>query len=154
MLLDIDRILYELKNLPEYECYILLQSASKENKDPFGLGRVQISLNACMQGSELSEEDFIHPIFDFYYINSIMKKLNMKRTRVMRMPPMKCTTYHIDATKRIHIPLITNDDCFFVIEDEIYRLPVNENYYIVDTTKRHTFVNASDKERIHIVGVI
>jgi len=63
-----------------------------------------------------------------------------------------CYTYHQDPTKRIHIPLITNENCFMVIEDEIYRYPAEGDYYLVDTTKRHTFVNASFEERIHIVG--
>ena len=30
--------------------------------------------------------------------------------------------------------------------------PANGNHYIADTTKPHTFVNASREERIHIVG--
>ena len=54
--------------------------------------------------------------------------------------------------KRFHIPLITNDNCFFVVDDKIVRYPADGNYYIVDTTKKHTAVNASWEDRIHLIG--
>jgi len=41
-----------------------------------------------------------------------------------------------------------------IIDDEIIRYSADGNYYIMDTTKMHTAVNASFEERIHIVGCI
>ena len=84
----------------------------------------------------------------------LIDKFNMVRTRVMRMHPKTCYTYHKDHTKRLHIPLITNENCMFIIDDKIYRYPADGNYYVVDTTKKHTAVNASFEERIHIVGCL
>ena len=38
------------------------------------------------------------------------------------------------------------------LKAEVERLKGEGDYYIVDTTKYHTFVNASVYDRIHIVG--
>ena len=70
------------------------------------------------------------------------------------MSETSCYSYHKDPTKRIHIPLITNDKCFMVIDDIVHRYPADGNYYISDTTKMHTAVNGSWEDRVHIVGCI
>ncbi len=70
----------------------------------------------------------------------------------MKLKSKTCYSYHQDQGKRFHIPLITNDNCFFVVEDKIVRYPADGNYYIVDTTKKHTAVNASWEDRIHLIG--
>tara|TARA_B100000508_G_C11460980_1_gene279246 strand:- start:2888 stop:3325 length:438 start_codon:yes stop_codon:yes gene_type:complete len=145
MSIDIQRILNELKKIPRQE-QIMLQKV-KGKDDNYGIG----SLTA----KDYPENEFnvlVYP--ELEYTNSIITDLNMCRTRVMRMLKKSCYSYHYDKTKRIHIPLVTNKNCFMVIEDEIFRYPADGNYYIVDTTKMHTFVNASFEERIHIVGCI
>ena len=145
MYIDIERILLELNNVPKHS-QICLQGVEGNNDPFYGIGKV-LDLNH-------KEEEFILPNFNLPYTNSILKSLNMYRTRVMIMQPKTCYTYHLDLTKRIHIPLITNDKCFFVIEDKVVRYPADGNYYVVDTTKMHTAVNASFEERIHIVGCV
>jgi aspartyl/asparaginyl beta-hydroxylase (cupin superfamily) len=61
---------------------------------------------------------------------------------------------HRDSTMRIHIPIITNPSNFFVFQDAapIY-IPAGWAYKI-DTTNFHTFMNCSDKPRLHLVGAI
>jgi hypothetical protein len=148
MKVNIDLILLELDSyLPEYQNQISLQCV-EGNPDPFyGIGRIT--------DLDHEEKDFVEPIFkDLAYTNTIIKKLGMYRTRVMRMPPQTCYTYHRDYTQRMHIPLITNERCFFVIDDEVSRYPADGSYYLINTTKKHTFVNASTEYRIHIVGCI
>ena len=151
MSLDLDKIKDELKRLPEFKPpffdQISLQGV-EDNPDPFfGIGSMK-------DLTSYKETDFTEFNFDLPYINHIIEDLNMCRTRVMRMSKKSCYSYHYDKTKRIHIPLVTNKNCFMVIEDEVFRYPADGNYYIVDTTKMHTFVNASFEERIHIVGCI
>ena len=90
-------------------------------------------------------------IFDIPYINELIKKHKMFRTRVMLQPSASCYTYHKDFTPRKHIPVITNNDCLFILEDIVYRMKEGLIYF-VDTTKQHTAVNGSKKTRIHIVG--
>ena len=141
MSIDIERILLELEILPKYDTQLSLQ-VTKDKKG--GEGRLNNLPNV--------EEDFGTFAYDLPYTNSIISELKMYRTRVMRLRPKTCYSYHVDLTKRIHIPLITNNDCFMIINDELYRYPADGNYYITDTTKKHTFVNTSHDDRIHIVG--
>ena len=145
-MIDIQRILKELEALPEYDTQIMLQGVLGNDDHTYGT-------KTLVDHTSHLEEDFIHPLFDLPYTNSVVEELGMCRTRVMRMHYKTCYSYHWDLTERIHIPLITNDNCFFVVDDEVIRLPADGNHYLIDTRKKHTFVNASFEERIHIVGV-
>ena len=146
---NIEKILDELKHLPKYNEQIMLQGVSSESDPSYGTGRLD-DINNTVQEWEQDFKEFLFPKLE--YTNSILKELNMTRTRVMNMAPKTCYSYHQDPSKRVHIPLITNEKCFFVVADEVIRLPANGNYYVIDTTKMHTFVNASFEHRIHIVG--
>ena len=107
-----------------------------------------------IQSLRSEEKDFNVFAYDLPYTNSILSELGMYRTRLMNMKPKTCYSYHWDPTKRMHIPLITNENNFFVIDDEVSRYPADGSYYLIDTTKKHTFVNASFENRLHIVGCV
>lgn len=78
------------------------------------------------------------------------KKLG--RVRVMRLPPKSCLTLHTDPDEhRYHIPLQTHYGCFFVVGQEIVRMPLPGVVYRFKTNVEHTAVNASTKIRIHLV---
>lgn len=141
MSIDIEHILLEILQLPKYKEQISLQIS--ENGE--GAEGKLLELNH-------KEKDFNKFAFDLPYTNSVMANLGMYRSRLMKMSSKTCYSYHRDPTKRIHIPLITNDKCFFVIDDEVSYYPADGSHYLVDTTKKHTFVNASWEDRIHIVG--
>jgi len=144
MKISIEKILEELQVLPEYDTQIMLQVPQGQTDPFYGIGR--------LANWNHTEDEFIYPVFDIPYTNNILKELKMFRTRVMRMKPHRCYSYHVDETKRIHIPLITDEKCFFVLDDKVMRLPADGTHTLVDTTKMHTFVNASSIQRIHIVG--
>lgn len=148
-MLDIQKILNELKLLPEYDNQIMLQGVNSKADHSYGTGRLD-DIDNSVKEWEQDFKEFLFP--ELEYVNFILKKLNMTRTRVMKMAPKTCYSYHQDPSKRVHIPLITNEKCFFVVADEVIRLPADGNYYVIDTTKLHTFVNASFEDRIHIVG--
>ena len=141
--INIDMILLEIQGLPDYKEQLSLQVTKEGNG---GEGR--------LKNLTTSEKDFIEFAYDIPYTNSVLKELGMFRSRLMKMEGKTCYTYHWDPTKRMHIPLITNEDNFFIIEDELSRYPADGSYYLVDTTKKHTFVNASRENRIHIVGCV
>jgi hypothetical protein len=141
--IDIDHILLELESLPEYDTQLSLQVTSSGSS---GEGKLN-NLNFL-------EKDFNVFAYDLPYTNSILSELGMYRTRLMNMKPKTCYSYHWDPTKRMHIPLITNENNFFVIDDEVSRYPADGSYYLIDTTKKHTFVNASFENRLHIVGCV
>ena len=143
MHIDIERILLELESLPEYDQQLSLQITSDGKS---GEGKL-VNLDN-------KEKDFNLFAYDLPYTNSIISELKMYRTRVMNMKPKSCYSYHQDPTPRMHIPLITNEKCFFVLDDKVVRLPADGQSYFVDTRKMHTFVNASFENRIHIVGCV
>ena len=152
MSLYIEKIKKELQILPEMTNMkqIGLQG-TKDNLDPFAsVG------NMNKWNHDYDETDFVVPIFDLPYINSIMKDLKMFRTRVLILRPYECYSYHRDYTKRIHIPVITNKSSFIVEDRQLKHLPADGNYYVVDTTKMHTALNGSrnNEDRLHIVGGI
>ena len=38
----------------------------------------------------------------------------------------------------MHIPLVTNENRFMIVDDQLHRLPADGSIYIIDTTKNHT----------------
>jgi hypothetical protein len=59
--------------------------------------------------------------------------------------------WHIDVENECyHIPLKTNIGCLFVYEDKNYRMPADKLYKVKNGIP-HTFVNAGDTPRIHLV---
>ena len=103
------------------------------------------------------EEEFSYPIFDIPYTNSLIKELNMFRTRVLIMGPQSCYSYHKDPTERIHIPLETNRKALFIVDKLVYtgKDIIAGSCYKFDTRKMHIAVNGHRrKTRTHIVGTI
>lgn len=99
------------------------------------------------------ETYFKYPLFNIPTINRLMDKYGIVRTRIMASQPKTNLSFHNDLTKRVHIPLITNPDCIMIIEDKIYHLEPGK-VYLTNTTLRHTAVNASLSNRVHIVGCV
>ena len=68
------------------------------------------------------------------------------------MKPKCCYYWHNDKTKRLHIPVQTHEHCFLLLGNERVYLPADGTAYVVYTTKKHTALNCSKVDRIHIVG--
>lgn len=94
----------------------------------------------------------IHSELKGTYLEKIIKQHNGYRTRIMLMPPRQCYSIHADPSKRIHIPIITNDQCWMVWpkNSSCYQLMV-ERAYITNTTQPHTFINGGLENRIHVI---
>tara|TARA_B100000902_G_scaffold126881_2_gene126363 strand:+ start:9950 stop:10366 length:417 start_codon:yes stop_codon:yes gene_type:complete len=94
-------------------------------------------------------------IFEFEYVNSLIHRFKMYHTRLMRLHPRECYSYHADMAPRIHFPIITNNECFFVLENTTFNMPKGKGYW-VDTRKNHTAFNGNKSQtnfiRWHIVG--
>ena len=127
--------------------------AHKPNLDPLQQPYECYASVGRMTKLQYPETYFKYPLWELPTINRLMEKYGMVRTRIMQSGPKTCLTLHQDMTKRIHIPLITNQNCFMMIEDKIYRLKAGK-VYLTNTTLKHTAVNASDSSRVHIVGCI
>jgi hypothetical protein len=101
--------------------------------------------------------DTVGKYFKSTYIEEVINKIQSQypiyRTRFMLSYPKTNLSWHRDLSPRIHIPIYTNSNCFMVLEDTVVRLPEG-NVYLVDTTRNHTAVNASDSTRVHLVACL
>ena len=152
--IDLGKIKKELSSIKFTRTYAL--QGTNKDEDPF---KYIIPDNGLINAWErapkgITAKDLTITLFDTPYINSLIDKFKIGYTRVCILDSKKCYSLHKDISKRIHIPIETNDKCFFVIDDKVVRLPADGSVYEVDTTKIHTFVNASINPRIHIVGTL
>lgn len=91
-------------------------------------------------------------IEDLY--DEVSKDFMIGRSRFMSLKPGSCYSYHHDFSKRLHIPIVTNEYCQFFDKDwNTYHLEVGKSY-IVDTTQKHTAGNFGKETRTHIVMAI
>jgi hypothetical protein len=105
------------------------------------------------QGKEL-EYSNLNSFFKETIFESIIAEYNIKRARLMWSSPYSCYSMHVDTTPRVHIPLITNKDCYFLFRNSFpHHMELGYSYW-VDTTKHHTFINCSDTPRLHFIGVV
>jgi hypothetical protein len=96
----------------------------------------------------------LNPYFKNTIFETIINKYKLVRSRFMWVPSYSCYSMHHDPAPRIHIPLITNPDCYFVFKKGIVEhLPCGK-VYEVDTTQDHTFTNCSPLPRLHLMGVV
>jgi hypothetical protein len=96
----------------------------------------------------------LNPYFKDSFFEELIQKFNLKRTRLMIVEPWCCYSMHKDDHPRIHIPIITNPGCYFVFKEGIVEHLALGKIFWVDTRKYHTFMNCSDKSRLHLVGVV
>ena len=71
----------------------------------------------------------------------------------MKLEHKECLSWHKDYNDRLHIPIITHDGCFMIIEKQIEHLEANKLYF-TETTKYHTAINGSFRPRVHFVACI
>ena len=151
---DIDKIKQELSTIEHKQTYSL-QGKYKDDDPTKYIIPANSSKNAWERSPKNQvAKDLVVPLFDLPYVNSLMNKFKIGYGRLCFLQSKTCYTYHKDISKRIHIPIETNDQCFFVLDDEVIRLPADGSVYEVDTTKMHTFVNGSMSTRTHIVGTL
>jgi hypothetical protein len=103
-------------------------------------------------GQKWTTDALVNPYFKDTIFEELIKKYKMTRTRLMWLKPYSCYSMHRDDTPRIHIPLVTNDHCFFVFRDKgCFNLSVG-GVHLVDTTQYHSAMNCSTEWRLHILG--
>ena len=89
-----------------------------------------------------------------YAYKALEAKYDIGRVRLLKSKPYTCMNWHIDPIPRMHYPIQTDEACLMIIEDEVYHLPL-ERWTFAHTDKgKHTALNASDIDRIHLVADI
>ena len=105
------------------------------------------------QGNETQYIE-LNPFFKNTIFETIIEKYNLKRTRLMWVNEKSCYSLHSDETPRIHIPLITNSECYFLFNPgSLHHLAAGSVWW-VNTKLCHTFLNCSSYSRLHLVGVV
>ena len=102
------------------------------------------------------ERDYtnLNPLFANTLFESFINEYKLVRARLMWVGPYACYSMHRDSSPRVHIPLITNPDCYFVFKQGAVVHLSADKVFRVDTTRFHTFMNCSNQPRLHFMGVI
>lgn len=54
-------------------------------------------------------------------------------------------------THRIHVPVVTNPQCLFTIEDEVRHLESGQIWLIDNVNRYHSVENKADTDRVHLI---
>ena len=106
------------------------------------------------------ERSFCHlqPMFKDTAIAEYLDWLEVPvyRTRIMLSRPKTTYSIHKDYSPRLHLPLVTNDQCFFLFTqpEKLIHMPADGRTYWVDTRLHHTFLNGSVFDRLHLVMIV
>ncbi len=104
------------------------------------------------------------PIYD-EYVDQITEDLAslhllVERVRlVVLVPHAESEAYwHKDSSPprnlfklRLHIPIITNEHCFFEYQDRRTHFPADGSAYVIDVGRPHRVLNLSSENRFHLM---
>jgi hypothetical protein len=111
--------------------------------------------------SDFSKPTPIYNEFIASLINEILQevpdlKLSRIRIAVLKPHPESEAYWHKDSDGaqvfRLHIPIETNDQCFFDYQNERHHLKADGSLYLIDVGKIHRAVNNSSEDRFHIIA--
>lgn len=83
--------------------------------------------------------------------------LNPRRARIILLKPNSTMVWHQDGSPRIyqtrlHIPLVTNENCFFENDSGKAFMPADGSGYLVPINNMHRAANLGDSIRYHFVA--
>ena len=106
----------------------------------------------------------LHSLFkdEISKLENIIQKNTNEDGKIMRailvnLPTKKSIPSHVDTgltlvdCRRIHIPIQTNENCFFTVGDEKKNLKLGELWEINNDKKKHSVDNFGDNDRIHLI---
>ena len=165
---DVEQLQYDLENfLSEYQFWderqVSLTSADGNNDWFCSIGSMK-----DLPKPEKSYS-FINTGIDGTYIAQLIRQYKkFYRWRLLCIPPGQCYSVHTDAypnkvNKRIHIPILSNDQSYFCYYGdkpgdgvktsvEFYHLEPGK-IYEVNTSRLHSAINYGITPRYHLVGV-
>lgn len=107
----------------------------------------------------------LYPLFEneLSKIENDIKLSTGENGKIMRALLVKLTAGesirpHVDSVgfslvicRRIHIPIQTNDNCFFTVGDDRRNLKLGELWEINNDKKRHSVENLGETDRVHLI---
>lgn len=136
---------------PNTGYYTLCWNSDEEGPKPFEQGCAKLEYRD-------NDNDLLNPrkIFDGYALE-IVKSLPIRSKKWLvtdHVPGTKLITHQDSPDKiRIHIPIYTNVDSNWVIDDEEYHMEPGW-VYIVNTTLPHSIENTGTTSRVHLYGKV
>jgi len=122
-------------------------------------------------GRELVDEEFMLPERSYNWYNSELKdefliipevisqvesatNLTFGHVKLRYVGPRHVEKIHIDhGDYRYHIPIVTNDNAFFVSNNQLFHMNSSKKLYKLSTTTPHTIVNAAGSQgRLHLIA--
>jgi len=99
-----------------------------------------------------------------YLLSLVEQYLDVSRIRFMRLAALSKmvhvphrdfvefadTEARVRPAHRLHVPLVTDDQCLFSEEDTVYRMKFGEVWFL-DVTREHSSAVLSDLERTHLI---
>ena len=162
--IDVDRLMSEIEMILRMTAWhpadsqIALQYRLGDEDNPWHSGTGTIGE---WQGSVwvpyFDERDFniLNPALHGTYFQEVLASMPFTavRSRLMKMPPKKCYSIHVDETNRYHVAIQTNYHARFIFTEaeRIFHIPADGNIYWVDTLQEHTAINGGKDDRIHLV---
>jgi hypothetical protein len=135
---------------PKYKQAALQYAEPTDNLWGGGTGKLEGLTNPEQQYKNLN------PILQGTIFEDIINEYKLVRTRFMWLNSRSCYSMHRDMSPRIHVPIVTNPECYFVLKPEsgglVEHIPAG-NVYWIDTRIRHSFMNCSIEPRLHLIGV-
>lgn len=126
---------------------------SKQTSVQFKKGEDHWASSVGRQKGAETDYDQLNPFFKNTIFEDLITEFHLYRSRLMWVLPYSCYSFHRDSFPRIHVPIITNEECYFLFRTgEIRHLTVDK-IWLTDTRLTHTFINTSNYERLHFVGV-
>jgi hypothetical protein len=84
-------------------------------------------------------------------INKITDIFSFDSVNFRYVMPNTAYNWHFDTGSNcLHIPLISNEGCWFVYKNKSFSMPADGSLYTVNNGKHHTFVNAGAEPRLHM----
>lgn len=82
----------------------------------------------------------------------IMRAILVKLTAGKSIRPhVDMVGFSLVVCRRIHIPIQTNDECYFTVGDDKRNLKLGELWEINNDKKMHSVENFGDTDRIHLI---
>jgi len=66
-------------------------------------------------------------------------------------PHVDIVGYSLVVARRVHIPIVTNEQCFFTVGEDRRNLKVGELWEINNDKKMHSVENLGEIDRIHLI---
>ena len=81
----------------------------------------------------------------------IMRALLVKLPSGKSIPPHVDSSITLSLCRRIHIPIQTNENCFFTVGEDKRNLKLGEMWEINNDKQRHSVDNLGESDRIHLI---